>query len=117
MRAAGIRGIDFRSFQDEFDLGGGDNSFYSVAAAVEKKYPQVHIAIQHFRSGADKLRFLEERLAKKQPTLINLAMAAQGGSHIMPVVAATKDDLIVLMMVETDGTKDVRRLSKAEFVR
>ena len=35
----------------------------------------------------------------------------------MPVVAATKDDLIVLMMVETDGTKDVRRLSKAEFVR
>ena len=50
LRAAGVEGIDYRTFQDEFDLDinlGRDqtqppNNSVSVAQAVNEKYPHVH---------------------------------------------------------------------------
>ena len=128
LRAVGAEGIDFPSFQDDFDLDQNlkpgeqpRNNFESVAAEVRKKYPCVNFRRVGFESGrgADKLAFVEQRLANQQPVLVSLALKPFGkkGWHIMPVVDATDDELILLRGVPSSGTPETCNLRRDEFVR
>ena len=120
--------IDFPSFQDDFDLDQGlqvggtpRNNFESVAAEVRKKYPSVCFRRVEFdkTKGDEKLKFVEDRLAKKQPVLVSIANEPFGGHgwHIMPVVDATGDKLTLLKNVDANGTPETCEVSKAELVR
>ena len=88
LRAAGARGIDFDTFQEEFDLDMARqsnqpfrNNFESVAAAIQATYPSVCFKVARFApgDGASKLRFTEEHVSQKRPILISLARAPFGG--------------------------------------
>ena len=128
LRAAGAQGIDFTSFQDEFDLDQNvkagkspRNNFGSVADAVRQRYPNVNFQRVGFAAGkgADKLEFVEDRIAQKQPVLVSIAQKPFGGQgwHIMPVVDASDDELILLKEIKSDGERETLKLRKDEFVR
>lgn len=122
LRAAGAEGVDFSTFQDDFDhdihLGSGQkepqNNFSSVATSVRKRYPWVVFEQSSFASGAEKVAFIDRMLADKKPVLISLAMKPFGGHgwHIMPIVDATKDQYLLLEFVECDGTPKTQWIDK-----
>src|SRR6266508_615373 len=99
LRAAHARGIDFNTFQEDFDVESkrlGENNFKTVAEAIQIRYPQASIEVAVFSSGAEKLRFLEEQLSQKRPVIVSIALGPSGGWHIMPVVDADSDTLRLL---------------------
>ncbi|MEX1028168.1 MAG: hypothetical protein WD049_09215 [Candidatus Paceibacterota bacterium] len=127
LRAAGAEGVDLDSFQDDFDLdinlGRGQvepkNHFGSVASEVHRKYPWVEFDWKQFGTGHDKVAFIDEHLAKKQPVLISLALSSFGGRgwHIMPVVDATDAQYLLLEYVGSDGRVRTRWIDKLEVAR
>lgn len=128
LRAAGVQGIDFASFQDQFDLDAARqphepyrNNFESVAAAVQARYPSVRFSVARFAQcdGAGKLRFVEEQVSQRRPLLISLAQSPFGGGgwHIMPVVDMDDSILTLLNIVRPDGSAEIQRLPKSELVR
>ena len=125
LRAAGVAGVDFTTFQDEFDLDKdlqrGEqprNNFGSVARAVESKYPQVHLKTRVFAKGEgiNKLAAVEAMISRSKPVLISLTIRPEGGWHIMSVVDATDDSLTLLWSVDDDGSMNVMVLPKSDFV-
>lgn len=125
LRAAHARGIDFATFQDDFDLdkdwAPGDtyrNNFESVARAVNLKYPSVSFRIAAFAcgDGSQKLRFVEEQLAAGRPLLISLTRGSLGGWHIMPVVDLDQYRLKLLQVVSPDGVPQILEIDKQRFV-
>jgi hypothetical protein len=86
LRAAGANGVQFDSFQDDFDLdinlGRSQfepiNHFGSVASEIQKKYPWVEFDWKQFDSGADKVNFIDEQLAQQHPVLVSLAQKPFG---------------------------------------
>lgn len=128
LRAAGAQGIDFASFQDEFDLDQNlkpgespRNNFVSVADAVRQRYPNVKFHRVGFAPGrgGEKLKFVEDQIAQKKPVLVSIAQKPFGGQgwHIMPVVNATDHELILLNKMRSDGERETLDLRKDEFVR
>jgi hypothetical protein len=122
LRAADAKGIDFASFQDEFDLdqhgGQPKNNFVSVGDAVKKKYPNVEFTRDSFPKGkgSEKLAKVEELIRNKKPTLVSLAISPDGGWHIMPVVDSDADTLILLRHVDKAGTPHTLSVKKSDFV-
>ncbi len=128
LRAAGVEGIDYRTFQDEFDLdinlGHGQtqprNNFVSVAQAVNEKYPQVQFEQKSFVSGAEKTAFIDRCLAQQKPVLVSVTQLRDGrpaGWHIMPVVDAKSDSYLLLQSVQADGTHITQWMEKSELAR
>lgn len=122
-RAAQITGIDFTTFQDEFDLdkdkdfSAGDqpeNHFNSVATAVQKKYPQLVYECISFDSGEKKIQFIEEQIADQHPVLLSLAMTPLNGSgwHIMPVVDSDDQNFTLLFVMTADGKLNTMTINK-----
>ena len=128
LRSVGVKHVDLEPFQDDFDLDKdikqGDmprNNFESVANKIRRSYPSVqfsHIVFEQGK-GADKLAFVEKQLEMRQPVIVSIANEPFGGKgwHIMPVVDATIDDLILLKVVDASGTPEICNLRKDEFVR
>jgi len=122
LRAAGAEGIDFTTFQDDFDLdqhgGPPKNHFVSVGAAVKKKYSNVEFTCDSFPKGkgAEKLVKVEDMLRNKKPVLISLTLSPAGGWHIMPVVDADEDSLTLLHHVDKAGVAHTIFVKKSEFV-
>ena len=124
LRSAGMQGIKFETFQDEFDLdqNGGvpRNNFDSVAQAIKAKYPDVSFGIESFPKGEGikKMSRIETLIAQKRPVIVSLSNAPfkQRGWHIMVVVDATDTDLTLLQHVDERGTPHTMHLSKAKFV-
>ncbi len=128
LRSVHARNVDFATFQDDFDLDQSlpigktpRNNYCSLAAAVKRKYPNIsfHRIVFKKGKGNEKLKFVEDRLAMQHPILVSIANIPFGGDgwHIMPVVDATADDLILLVRVETNGALNTRVLRKDEFIR
>lgn len=124
LRHASVGGVDFSTFQDDFDLdinlGNGQaearNDFGSVAAAVKKRYPWVTFDQRAFATGAEKVAFIDGMLAAKQPVLISLALKPRnrvGGWHIMPIVDATTDQYLLLWIVDPNGTAHTEWIDKS----
>lgn len=127
LRAANVTGIDFNTFQEEFDLdlnrpAGSEfkNNFGSVASKIKDRYPQVEFRQESFPTGAEKLAFIEERLAAGNPILASLPAFDQFGRHIgwhiMPIVDATSDSLCLLRFVHADGKKETEWVAKSRIV-
>jgi hypothetical protein len=128
LRAAGVQGVDFGTFQDEFDLDMARqpsepfrNDFESVASAIQAKYPPVRFKVNIFAQldGLGKLRFVEEHVSQQRPLLISLAQAPFGGGgyHIMPVVDMDDHTLTLLKILSADGNPQLQQLPKSELVR
>ena len=128
LRASGVRGINYASFQDDFDLdiklGRGQaaprNNFMSVAAAVRSKYPEVHFAEKSFAKGKDKIAFIDECLGQQRPILLSLAQFRFGrpsGWHIMPIVDATADAYLLLRFVRKDGSVSIEWMKKSAIAK
>jgi len=126
LRAAGVEGIAFDTFQDEFDLEGGPlrdrterNNFTSVADAVRRKYPHVVFKCEVFQHGGGKKKIerIEELIQQHKPVLVSIALTPRGGWHIMPVVDAEDDELIMLEGMLADGKKCTKGIRKDELVR
>lgn len=129
LRAAHVSGIEFASFQDDFDLDkdsptGGPyrNNFKSVAASIQAKYPRVCFEAVRFDhgKGGDKLIFVEQHLQQKSPLLISLALEPfgwPGHYHIMPVVDIDDDTLTLLVIMKPDGNPELLPLAKQKFVQ
>ena len=129
LRAAKIEGIDFSTFQDDFDLDKNNipgtqqprNNFFSVAAEIKLKYPFVDIGIKVFQKGegVDKLKFIEKNISEQRPILISLALKPFGydGWHIMIVVDSNSDELVLLNKVSINGVIEPCNINKHELVR
>jgi hypothetical protein len=123
LRAAGVKGINYNTFQDDFDLearGISTNSFGSVAKAVKDRYDHVNFKDKRFDKGIEKLRFIEDRIKRKQPILVSVVLLPFTGKkkcHIAPVVNATVDELILLWTMRADRSKEIRKLCKSLLVR
>jgi hypothetical protein len=128
LRAAGIEGINYETFQDEFDLDKDrkpqeqpKNDFDSVSLAVQKKYPNVNFKRISFPKGKgeEKLNFVEEQITKHRLILVSIALLPIFnvlGWHIMPVVDIDKDNLTLLYSVETNGRKQILKLKRLDFI-
>lgn len=131
LRAANTKGIDFDTFQDEFDLDKDlqpgqqpQNNFDSVAQAIQEKYP--HIKFQHVGfqkgEGQKKLALVEKLIQQQLPVLVSLARAllpapyGGGGWHIMPVVDAANDTLTLLWCIDAQDKPHTITLRKNDFV-
>jgi len=98
IRYLDVRGIELETFQDDFDLqrvGGGMNTFVTVAEKIKSRYPFVDIRVESFDQGFEKLRAMRRLIARDVPCLISLALhgfrthegqTIERGWHIMPVV-------------------------------
>jgi hypothetical protein len=125
LRAAGVTGIDYASFQDDFDLdqdgGAPRNHFISVAEEIQRKYPFVEFACDSFTKGDGdkKLARVEDLIFHRKPVIVSLANAHFGGHgwHIMVVVDATEDALTLLEYVDPNGAAKTKTISKKEFIR
>jgi hypothetical protein len=125
LRAAHTPGIDFETFQEEFDLDRqGDaprNNFSSVAEAIQKRYPYVTFNCEGFAKGdgQTKLARVEEFLDAKRPVIVSVANAPFGGTgwHIMVVVDATAENLTLLEYVDPQRRPHTKTISKADFVK
>lgn len=126
LRSVGAQNVNLATFQDDFDLDrnlkDGEtprNNFESVADAVRKKYSDVCFRRVGFDQGSEELEFVEKRLANRQPVLVSIANKPFGGQgwHIMPVVDATDNELVLLKAVDADGTPETCVLWKEQFVR
>ena len=129
LRATDVTGIDFDTFQDDFDidkdLKAGQlhrNNFESVANLIHQKYPHVNFKIRKFSPGCgdDKLKFIEEQISKRHPVLISLFVGMQADNrlyHIMPVVDANETRLMLLKVVLQDGKSKICLLPKSELIR
>lgn len=125
LRAAKITGIDFSSFQDDFDLdqygGPPKNNFHSVAEKVKERYPFVEFCCESFPKGDGnkKLERIEELISHKQLLLVSLANEPSGGQgwHIMPVVGADTENLFLLHSIAQDGEPVPQKISKKDFVQ
>jgi hypothetical protein len=86
LRAAGVTGINYASFQDDFDLdqhgGVPRNHFISVAEEIQKRYPFVEFSCESFakRDGDKKLARVEHFVTHRRPVIVSLANAPFGGS-------------------------------------
>lgn len=128
LRAAGVEGVDYTTFQDEFNLDIGkiqgrdvfENNFVSVATAIQEKYTILKFAYKKFKQGegCKKLNAIEELLKNGRFVLISLSNIIFGGTgwHIMLIVDADEELLHLLLMVDKDGNPDVRPIKKADFV-
>lgn len=127
LRAAGATGIDFQSFQDDFDLdkdlekngGSPRNHFDSVAQMVGKRYPNVMFGWQTFKkeNGLEKAKKIGELLSEGKLPLLSLALSPQGAWHIMPVIEINESYLLLFHHAEVNGVIVLVRLDLQEMIR
>ncbi|MHB0966845.1 MAG: hypothetical protein ACYC36_10375 [Bellilinea sp.] len=129
LRAAQVPGIDFDSFQEEFDLDKGNalglvqpkNNFFTVADAIKMKYPFVKIEVKIFNKGegVKKLQFIEDMISQQRPILISLSLKPFGrdGWHIMVVVDSNDDELCLLRYMSVHGQIFTCNIKKVDLAR
>jgi hypothetical protein len=125
LRIAGVTGVDFDTFQEDFDLdlpglGEKKNNFVSVADAVKAKYPEVEFAQEAFTTGTEKLARLDELLEDGKVVAIALHLGPFKGintCHSMPVVGWDEHDLIMLNGFFDDGDTDEWIISRADVIK
>jgi len=127
LHAADCKGVNFETFQDEFDLDKNlkhgeqpQNNFESVAKAIQTKYPYIHFNHVGYAKGEGqtKLAMVEQMISRRLPVLISLALTPfnRRGWHIMPVVDLSHDALTFLWRVDQNGNLETMTLDKKDFV-
>jgi len=131
LRAANVPGINFQTFQDDFDFDkyhqhgeSGMNNFDTVSKAIMKRYPHVVLGTKIFSrgQGEDKLQFVEKYIGEIPRILVSICPEPDlnpKAFHIMPVLSSTNDSLVLLYSVKKANDAwqlDMLHMSKAEFV-
>jgi hypothetical protein len=113
LQAGNAQGIDFDTFQDDFDLDKGKgpwdlqgNSFVSVAREVRKRYPAVEFGYQEFPvgSGAEKLAFIERHIATLKPLLLSLPDMRSYSCIVVPIIETEPTAFRCLKLNRADGS-------------
>jgi hypothetical protein len=128
LRAAKVGGINYDSFQDDFDLdinlGRGQtqpkNNFVSVAQAVKQKYPLIQFEQQSFTTGAEKNLFIDRCLAEQNPVLVSVTQVQGGqpvGWHVMPIVDMKLGSYLLLRVVQANGKPVTQWIDKSQLAR
>lgn len=124
LRIRGAEGVDYATFQDEFDLGRDHNHFGSVASDIRSKYPNIQFEFEVKPSGAEKIRFIEDLAARKIPIALSIPLEimppplfAAGGFHIVPVVAIDDDNIGVMWGVEDNGEPILIKFNKQQLAK
>jgi hypothetical protein len=107
LRSAKVEGIDFTTFQRDFDLDLGKdgttpkcNTFESVASAILAKYSQICFKMKSFAKGEgkEKFNFIVDHLKAQIPVLVSATNLPQENTcHIMPAVDANDAGLIFFL--------------------
>jgi len=127
LRAVGASGINFDTFQDEFDLDKDRqappyaNNFETVAAKVRDRYSAVDFQIRSFADnhGRDKLDFITQHFSDGRPILVSLNMSEFGGPgkcHIMPLLDMSADRLQLFYGMD-QGTAKAMPIKTSDLVR
>ena len=130
LRAANIQGIDYQTFQDEFDFDkylqngkSGKNNFDTVRKAIMNKYPHITLESKKFLlgQGKDKLKFVEQYIEERPRILVSIWVQPSKPSeriefHIMPVLGSTDDNLVLLRAVNDNREPITQDISKSDFV-
>ncbi len=128
LRAAEVKGINYESFQDDFDLDKDRkpdelhfNSFGSVANAINQKYPFVSFTEKTFDKGDGnkKIKFIEDIVSQKIPLLISLSQPPYNKNiwHTFLVVAMNEKELILYGGMFSPDQYDIRQILKSEIIR
>lgn len=128
LRAGGVKGIDFETFQDDFDFDkdlpldtlekneNRKNCFESVATAIEKRYPSLKIVRRAFgddeEDAKEKISFLESRAAHGLPVIVSLKRFPEG-CHVMPMVDIYDSYFMFLHRVDYFGVIFTCHVEKA----
>lgn len=124
LRAGKVSGIDYESFQDEFDLewriGAASNDFRSVASAIEAKYQFVKFGHESFGpgDGDKKLARIEQMVVAQKPVLVSLPVDINGATafHVVLVVDATVRELTVFFSKDEQGRIEMEQVTKHYLV-
>lgn len=110
-----IQGVNFQTFQEDFDLG-QNNNFDSVGTKIRSVYPTISIQVQRFTRGIEKIERIKSLIEEQTPCLISLALDGGNGWHIMPVVRI--DDTTIEMIHHADASGNhTWKFPIAEIVR
>jgi hypothetical protein len=118
IRVSGIEGVDLSTFQDEFNLQArniDNNSFDSVANAVEQKYQDIKIDRKAFPTGREKVDFVKDLLEQGKPCLLSLIIS-KGNYHIMPVIYIDDSIMITIHHMESSGIIQLLRLDLRDVI-
>jgi len=112
LRAITAEGIQFESFQDEFDLNNIQKApvanFMNVAQAVESKYSGVKFRVREFAEsdGPQKLAFIEKCFHAGRLVALSLALHRlmnYPNWHTMVVIGLDANDIMLLHSVRAAG--------------
>lgn len=120
LKAAGTTGINYSTFQEDFDLG-KDNTFENVKNEILGKYPDLNIQIRSFPkgNGTDKALEIERLLGQQTLVLVALPLKALTGGrgwHIVPVIHIDAQQLHLLLWFESENEPTVQALNRKAFV-
>ena len=123
LRVSGVKGINFETFQDEFNLqarGEDENNFSTVANAIKKKYPHVQFIRKTFEPGHgyEKVQFIERLIERDISCLISLLVNYQYPKkyHIMPVVFINEDKLKLIWRVEENKQPKICDIEREKVI-
>ncbi len=117
LKMAGIKNVNYESFQDDFDLNKrfndpGAANFKSVADEIKRIYPFINIEIESFskKEGQKKVDKIKGLIEKDQPVLISLNITEFSGKkscHIMPVIGISDNQILLLRSYVDIGKPDL----------
>lgn len=122
LRYRQAQGIQFDTFQDEFNLqarGVAENNFGHVPRAVRERYPATqfeHVDLGPGRAE-EKFELLEQRVDDGVPSILSVSLGPEGGWHIAPVVSIDAEHVMLLWFVHPDRIAELRLYPRSELVR
>src|SRR5690349_11050286 len=115
LRAAQVTGVDFDTFQEDFNLqarGLAENNFESVKDAIMQQYPHLKLQVKAFPTGGEKAAFLERRFQQGEAVLASIYLGPEirNGQlvhicHIMPLLRIVGDEFVFLGVMRSSGQK------------
>ena len=120
IRVSNVEGVPLKDFQERYNLeqqGIAENSFQTIASAVNRDCPNVNVQYRSFENGNDKVAFVIQLLESITPCLLSLTLTPRGRWHIMPVIKFEIGVFRLLNKITNDGVIDVCEISGVELIR
>ena len=113
IRFNNVDNINLDTFQDDFNLnakGEGENSFKSIAEAVEQSYPRIKFKYKIFSDAREKIQFIKDLIDRNIPCMMKFSISYKNNvAHEMPAVIY--DDLymrFIWQVIETEKPNMLR---------
>ena len=116
----GIEGVDFETFQDSFNLqskGDVQNTFGSVAEAVEGDYSHIKIKHKDFYNCREKLDLIKDLIDRNVPCMMKFAISSKNNTaHEMPVVIYDENYMRFVWQVVDAKKPDMLRVAYNDII-